>query len=96
MKKRAPDKTPPVSAEDYGRALRGLGFNLLLGAIGLHVAAVLAYAVLKRQDLVRPMVTGFKRLPAGMAAPRLGHPLLAVALLALGLGLVWWISLQAS
>ena len=76
--------------------LHGLGFNLLLGAIGLHVAAVLAYAVLKRQDLVRPMVTGFKRLPAGMAAPRLGHPLLAVALLALGLGLVWWISLQAS
>ena len=28
MKKREPDKTPPVSAEDYGRALRGLGFNL--------------------------------------------------------------------
>ena len=30
MKKREPDKTPPVSAEDYGRALRGLGFNLLV------------------------------------------------------------------
>ena len=30
MKKRPPDKTPPVSAEDYGRALRGLGFNLLV------------------------------------------------------------------
>ena len=30
MKKRAPDKTPPVSAEDYGRGLRGLGFNLLV------------------------------------------------------------------
>ena len=30
MKKRSPDKTPPVSAEDYGRALRGLGFNLLV------------------------------------------------------------------
>jgi cytochrome b len=75
--------------------LHELGFNLLLGAVVLHVAAVLAYAVLKRQDLVRPMVTGFKRLPAGIPAPRMGHPLLAVALLALGLGLVWWISLQA-
>ena len=30
MKKREPDKTPPVSADDYGRALRGLGFNLLV------------------------------------------------------------------
>jgi cytochrome b len=76
-------------------ALHELGFNLLLGAIGLHVAAVLAYAVLKRQDLVRPMVTGFKRLPAGIQAPRLGHPLLALVLLGCGFGLVWWISQQA-
>jgi hypothetical protein len=30
MKKRSPEKTPPVSAEDYGRALRGIGFNLLV------------------------------------------------------------------
>ncbi len=74
--------------------LHELGFNLLLSAIGLHVTVVVAYAVLKRQDLVRPMVTGFKRLPAGLVAPRLGHPLLAVALLALGLGLAWWLSLQ--
>ena len=30
MKKRTPDKTPPVSPPDYGRALRGIGFNLLV------------------------------------------------------------------
>jgi catechol 2,3-dioxygenase-like lactoylglutathione lyase family enzyme len=30
MKKRSPEKTPPVSAADYGRALRGIGFNLLV------------------------------------------------------------------
>ena len=30
MKKRESDKTPPVSADDYGRGLRGLGFNLLV------------------------------------------------------------------
>lgn len=30
MKKRAPDKSPPVSPPDYGRSLRGLGFNLLV------------------------------------------------------------------
>lgn len=30
MKKRASDKSPPVSPADYGRSLRGLGFNLLV------------------------------------------------------------------
>lgn len=30
MKKRPSDRTPPVSASDYGRSLRGLGFNLLV------------------------------------------------------------------
>ena len=30
MKKAAPDRSPPVSAADYGRSLRGLGFNLIV------------------------------------------------------------------
>ncbi len=33
MKKRTPDKTPPVSAEAYGRSLRGIGFNLLVSDV---------------------------------------------------------------
>jgi hypothetical protein len=33
MKKRSPGKTPPVSAEDYGRRLRGIGFNLLVSDV---------------------------------------------------------------
>ena len=51
---------------------------------------------LKRQDLVRPMVTGFKRLPAAMAAraPRLGSPWLALLLLAVAAGVVAAIARQ--
>jgi catechol 2,3-dioxygenase-like lactoylglutathione lyase family enzyme len=30
MKKRSAGKTPPVSPPDYGRGLRGVGFNLLV------------------------------------------------------------------
>jgi hypothetical protein len=30
MKKRPADQSPPVSPADYGRSLRGLGFNLLV------------------------------------------------------------------
>ncbi len=54
----------------------------LLVAGGLHILAVLAYAIIKRHDLVRPMVLGAKRLPADRPAPRIGSPLLALTLLA--------------
>jgi cytochrome b len=70
---------------DLSHALTGWHealFNLILLAVALHVAAVLAYALLKRHDLVRPMITGFKRLPAGLRAPRMASPALAALLLA--------------
>jgi len=39
-------------------------FNALLFLIGLHVAAIAFYAVMKRDNLVGPMVTGAKSVPA--------------------------------
>ena len=38
MKKRSSGKSPPVSAADYGRSLRGLGFNLLVSDVARAVA----------------------------------------------------------
>ena len=38
MKKRSPDNSPPVSPAAYGRALRGLGFNLLVADVARAVA----------------------------------------------------------
>ncbi len=64
-------------------------FNLVLGLIGLHVLAVLAYAAVKRHDLVRPMVTGMKRLPTTLAAPRMAPLWLAAVTLAVAAGAVW-------
>ncbi len=37
-----------------------LNFNLLLGLIGLHISAILFYLLVKRENLVWPMFTGFK------------------------------------
>ena len=37
MKKRSAGKTPPVSPPDYGRGLRGLGFNLLVKDVARSV-----------------------------------------------------------
>ncbi|MFT8245808.1 cytochrome b/b6 domain-containing protein [Roseomonas sp. BN140053] len=79
---------------DLASSIHVSNFWIVLALAGLHVLAVLAYAVLKGQDLVRPMVTGVKRLPAEFAgrAPRLGSPALAALLLALAVAAVWGIS----
>lgn len=67
--------------------------NVLLLAVLVHVAAVLAYRLVKRQNLVLPMVTGVKHLPDARArAPRHAHPLLAVALLGAAAGVVWYVT----
>ena len=68
--------------------IHALTFTLIEIAVALHVAALLAYAVLKRHNLVRPMLTGKKPLPAHRAPPRLASPWLAAALLAVAAGLV--------
>ena len=40
----------------------------------LHVLAIFAYAAAKGQNLLRPMITGRKLLPAGLPAPRHRQP----------------------
>jgi cytochrome b len=63
--------------------------NVILVVIALHVLAVILYAIVKRHDLVRPMVTGKKRMPAAMRAPRMANPLLALAWFACCAVAVW-------
>jgi cytochrome b len=71
--------------------IHALNFNLILAVIVLHVAAITAYAVLKRQNLVRPMLTGTKELPGDTAAPRLVSPVWAALTLAVAAGAVAWL-----
>ncbi len=64
-------------------------FTVILVLMGLHVLAVTAYGVVKRQNLVRPMITGRKRLPGATRQPRMASPLLAVLLVVLAGCVVW-------
>lgn len=53
---------------DTGRAAADLHetmFNVLLGLIILHIAAIAFYHLIKRVDLIGPMVTGSRRAPSG-------------------------------
>jgi cytochrome b len=62
------------ASEGFGNSatkLHQLWINLLYVMVALHVSASLFYFVVKRQDLVGPMFSGDRIVPAGMAAPRL-------------------------
>ena len=65
-------------------ALHALGWDALLAAVALHVLAIAWYAVAKGHRLLPPMLTGYKRLPVSIAAPRQAP--VRRALLALGIG----------
>jgi len=57
--------------------------NWLLAAVAVHVVAIIAYRLLKGQNLIVPMVTGIKKLPESAARrPRHASPILGAALLA--------------
>jgi cytochrome b len=57
---------------DQGRSaseIHELAFNLLLAVIAIHILAIIFYLVVKRRNLVGPMVTGFQRISDASPAP---------------------------
>jgi cytochrome b len=56
--------------------------NVLLALLALHVVAILAYLRFKKDNLVKPMITGWKEVRSGTSASRGGPRALIVALLA--------------
>jgi len=54
---------------------------VLLAVIAIHLLSSVFYLTIKRENLVTPMITGRKTAPAALEAQG-GHPLLALAILA--------------
>ena len=77
---------------DAARGLHHLLFNVLLGFIALHVAAILFYLVVKRDNLIGPMITGSKAMAAGVVPPRFAPGWLIAVGVVLSAALAWWIS----
>ena len=77
----------PAWAANAIASSHAIVWDALLAAIVLHVLAIAGFAAIKGQNLLRPMITGTKVLPASVAEPRVGSPALA-ALLLLGCGMV--------
>ena len=73
--------TPPRIANAV-TATHWIVWDMLLGAIALHILAIAVYAAAKGHDLVRPMITGKKTLPPDVVQPTVESPARAMLLLA--------------
>jgi cytochrome b len=78
----------PGNGTDASLSVHATCWDLILAAVALHVLAILGYWLLKDQNLLRPMITGKKRLPAATRQPRMADPLLAFVILAGAVALV--------
>ncbi len=64
----------PAWAADAIASSHAIVWDALLAAIVLHVLAIAGFAAIKGQNLLRPMITGTKVLPATVVTPRAGSP----------------------
>ena len=73
------------------RGLHGLGFNLILLFVIVHIAAIIYYTVVKKDRLVPPMITGSRDFPEGVVAPRMAPLWRAIPLILIAVALAWWL-----
>jgi cytochrome b len=70
-------------------------FNVLLAAIALHVLAIAFYLLVKRRNLVGPMVTGVAEAPAGTEPMKGAGAVRFSVATAAAFGVVWLVWSQA-
>lgn len=66
-------------------------FNVLLAMIGIHVAAILYYWLARRDNLVKPMLTGAREAPDGTVPMESASAWRLVVAAAFAAGLAWWL-----
>jgi cytochrome b len=79
-----------TDTSDWARDIHELWFNVILGLIVLHVAAILFYR-LRGKRLTKPMITGRALLAPGTQPMRSGKWWLALVCLAIAIGTVRWV-----
>jgi cytochrome b len=79
-----------TDTSDRARDIHELWFNLILGLIALHLAAVLYYRM-RGKKLTMPMVTGDARLEPGVEPMRPGKWWAAVLCLLSGIAITRWV-----
>lgn len=80
----------PDTAETV-REIHELNFYFLLGLIGLHVAAILYYRLVRGRKLTKPMITGRAEVESAAEPMRPGKWWVALICLALALAMSRWV-----
>ena len=77
---------------DLAREWHEFLFNVILGVVALHVLAILFYLVVKRDNLVGPMVTGRKSFDEEVESPRMASLANAFVGILLSAAIAWFVS----
>ena len=80
-----------IDTSDKARDLHELWFNVVLGLIVLHVAAIAFYRLFRGQRLTMPMITGRAPLDPGARPMRPGKWWAALICLGVSIGIVRWV-----
>ena len=82
---------------DAAREVHEMVFDLIVVIVILHIAAIVYYLRAKKDNLVRPMITGSRDMPASVAAsvaaPIMAPMWRAIVCAVLAGALAWWVSL---
>ncbi len=70
-------------------------FNAVLALVGLHLAAIAFYSVVRQDNLIGPMLTGQKEVEDDTAQPRMANWKTAALALTAGAALTAWIGTGA-
>jgi cytochrome b len=79
-----------VDTSDRIRDIHELWFNVIVGLVALHLAAIIYYR-LRGQRLTRPMITGKAELPPGTEPMRPAKWWVAIACLAVAIAISRWV-----
>jgi cytochrome b len=79
-----------IDTSDKARDVHELWFNVILGLIVLHLAAIVFYHVRGRR-LTKPMITGRAEIEPGLQPMRPGKWWVALICLGVGIGVTRWI-----
>ena len=82
-----------VSAEtgEWATEIHKILFNVIAAFVGLHIATVLYYQFVRHSNLIGPMLTGRKSVPANTAEPRRAGAIALVIALVIAATVTGWI-----
>jgi cytochrome b len=77
---------------DWARDWHSWLFNVILAVVAIHVLAILFYLVVKRDNLVGPMITGRKSFDKKVAEPPMAPITRVLIGIILSAAIAWWVS----